>query len=86
MWLWIGFAAVLFFAGLAPAFAEDDGPPAYTLPPASSIDYIDPLLMPREPPSTSAAIAVSRPGFPWEGQMEWEDAPTNQQQQNRYPK
>jgi hypothetical protein len=83
MWLGIGFAAVLFFAGLAAASAEDDGPPAYTRPPASSIDYIDPLMMPREPPSASAAITESQPGFPWEGQMEWEDPPANQQQRNR---
>jgi hypothetical protein len=83
MWLGIGFVAVLFFAGLAPASAEDDGPPADTLHPASSVNYIDPLTMPPEPPAAAAAIAEPQPGFPWEGYMEWEDMPATQKQQKR---
>jgi hypothetical protein len=83
--LWVGFAVVLFFAGLAPASAEDDGPPADKLPPASSIGHIDPLTMPAEPPSTAAAIAEPQPEFPWEGhQVDWEEVPaTTQKQQQR---
>jgi hypothetical protein len=83
MRLGIGSAAVLFFAGLAAASAEDNGPPADKLPLASSIDYIDPLTMPPEPPAKAAAIAEPRPGFPWEGQMEWEDVPAATQKQQQ---
>jgi hypothetical protein len=61
MWLRAGFVAALFFGGLATVSAEDDGPPPY----APSIDYIDPLLMPANPPP---ALANSQPEFPWEGE------------------
>jgi hypothetical protein len=64
MWLRASVVVVLFFAGLAPAPAEDDGPPPYALPP---IDHIDPLLMPANPPWASA-VANSEPEFPWKGE------------------
>jgi hypothetical protein len=85
MWLSIGFAAVLCFAGLAPASAEDNGPPPDTLPPASpSINHIDPLTMPPELPSTAAAISEPQPEFPWEGhQADWEDVPATTQKQQQ---
>jgi hypothetical protein len=63
MWLRAGFVA-LFFAGLTPASAEDDGPPPYA---PSAIDHVDPLLMPANPPSASAVVN-SQPEFPWEGE------------------
>jgi hypothetical protein len=51
-------------AGLAPAPAEDDGPPPYALSPG---EYTDPFLMPANLVSASA-IVNSQPEFPWEGE------------------
>jgi hypothetical protein len=64
MWLRAGFVVALFFAGWAPASAEDDGPQPYA---PSAIDHVDPLLMPANPPSASP-VANSQPEFPWEGE------------------
>jgi hypothetical protein len=47
MWLRAGFIAALCLAVLAPASAEDDGPPAYAPP---LMDYADPMLLPTNPP------------------------------------
>ena len=63
MWLRAGFVVALLLAGLAAAFAKDDGPPPYA--PAPS-EYIDPLAMP-ENLSSGLPVANSQPGFPWEG-------------------
>jgi hypothetical protein len=65
MWLRTGFVVALFFTGLVPTFAKDDGPPAYA---PSPIDYADPLLMPANPPP-QLAVTNPRAGILWEGEQ-----------------